>query len=81
MFRIAYAVGTETGVTNDKQTQWASWIMIATLLPYLVAQSPRLFGLNTQGHAFIAVAAAISVLGLCGYCTYQVSEQLLEPFL
>lgn len=73
-------MGTETGVTNDKQTKWASWIMIASLLPYLVAQTPRLLGLNTEGHAFIAVAAAIAVLGLCGYITYQVRQHLQEIF-
>jgi hypothetical protein len=46
--------------------------MIATLVPYVVAQIPRLLGLKTEGHAFIAVAAVLAVLGLIGYCTYQV---------
>jgi len=40
-------------------------------LPYLVAQIPRLFGLDTGGHFCIAVAAFISVGGLVAYCTYQ----------
>ena len=69
---FAFVLGAETGVTNDEQTMWASWIMMATLLPFLVAQIPRLFGLNTQGHAFIAVAAVIAVVGLIIYCVYQV---------
>lgn len=69
---------TKTGVTNDKQTQWSSWIMIASLLPYLVAQTPRFFGLNPKwGHLFTAIAAAIAVLGLCGYIAYQ----LLAPWI
>lgn len=51
---------------------------MATLLPFLVAQIPRLFGLNTQGHAFIAIAAAIAVLGLVGYCIYQVGDLLCK---
>jgi hypothetical protein len=71
-FNIPYSTG--TGVTTDRQTQWASWIMIATLLPYLVAQIPRLFGLDTGGHFCIAVAAFISVGGLVAYCTYQVLD-------
>jgi len=64
-------VGTKTGVT--KQTQWASWIMIATLLSYMVAQTPCLLELNTKGHAFILVATVIFILGLCGYYTDQVT--------
>ncbi|KAG0628532.1 hypothetical protein M758_1G033800 [Ceratodon purpureus] len=67
----------ETGVTNDRQTKWASWIMMGTLLPFLVAQIPRLFGLKTEGHFFIAIAAVISTLGLIAYCTYQ----LVAPWI
>lgn len=48
--------------------------MISTLLPYLVAQIPRLFGLDTGGHLCIAIAAFISVGGLAAYCTYQVVD-------
>ena len=66
------SLGTGTGVTNDNQTKWASWIMMGTLLPFLVAQIPRLFGLKTEGHFFIAIAAVIALLGLVAYCTYQV---------
>ncbi|KAG0617702.1 hypothetical protein M758_4G009100 [Ceratodon purpureus] len=69
---------TETGVTTDKQTMWASWVMVATLLPYLVAQIPRLFGLNTEGHAFIAVAAGIAVANLIGYCIYQIAAPWIQ---
>ena len=69
-----YCLFAGTGVTTDRQTQWASWIMIATLLPYLVAQIPRLFGLKTGGHLCIAIAAFISVGGLVAYCTYQVLD-------
>ncbi|XP_024370568.1 sodium/calcium exchanger NCL1 [Physcomitrium patens] len=68
---------TETGVTSDEQTKWASWIMMATLLPYIVAQLPRLIGLNTEGNFFIALAAIISGLSLIGYCTYQ----LVAPWI
>jgi hypothetical protein len=46
--------------------------MMGTLLPFLVAQIPRLLGLNTEGHFFIAMAAVIATLGLFAYCTYQV---------
>lgn len=52
--------------------------MIASLLPYLVAQTPSFFGLNPKwGHLFTAIAAATAVLGLCGYIAYQ----LLAPWI
>lgn len=66
-----------TGVTNDQQTKWASWIMMSTLLPFFVAQIPRLFGLNAQGHFFIVIAAVISFIGLLAYCAYQ----LVAPWI
>lgn len=78
---LLFALEAETGVTNDKQTMWASWVMIGTLTPYLVAQIPRLFGLNTRGHAFIAAATVIAALGLIGYCIYQVGLYLHERFV
>ena len=64
---------TKTGVTNDHQTMQMSWIMMATLLPFLVAQTPRLLGLHTPGNFFIAIAAVIAILGLFAFCIYQVS--------
>jgi Ca2+/Na+ antiporter len=63
---------TKTGVTNDRQTKWASWIMMSTLLSLFVAQFPRLFRLNTDGRMFVAAGAVVAVLGLCGYITYQI---------
>jgi len=62
-----------TGVTTDAETKWLSWIMMATLLPYLVAQLPQLLGLTTGGSLAVATAGVISVVGLIVYCTYQVN--------
>lgn len=61
------------GVTTDPETKWLSWIMMATLLPYLVAQSPQLLGLTTGGSLAVATAGVISVVGLIVYCVYQVT--------
>jgi len=62
-----------TGVTTDAETKWLSWIMMATLLPYLVAQLPQLLGLTTGGSLAVATAGVISVVGLIVYCAYQVN--------
>lgn len=67
---------TGTGITTHKQTRWASWIMMATLLPYVVAQIPRLLGLETEGHLCIAIAACIAFAQLIAYCVYQVRRWL-----
>ncbi|CAM6015043.1 unnamed protein product [Sphagnum balticum] len=66
-----------TGVTTDPETKWLSWIMMATLLPYLVAQLPQLLGLTTGGSLAVATAGVISVVGLIVYCTYQ----LVAPWI
>lgn len=73
-----WTLETETGVTIDQQTKRASWIMIASLLPYIVAQIPLLLGMNTGDRFFIASAAVTAVIGLFIYCGYQVIETLDE---
>ncbi|CAM6100565.1 unnamed protein product [Calypogeia fissa] len=60
-----------TGVTTDQQTRVASWIMVVTVLPYLVAQTPVVFGWS-EGSTFVLAGCIISVIGLASYCTYQV---------
>lgn len=66
-----------TGVTTDPETKWLSWIMMATLLPYMVAQLPQLLGLTIGGSLAVATAGVISVVGLIVYCTYQ----LVAPWI
>jgi hypothetical protein len=63
----------DTGVTTDPETKWLSWIMMATLLPYLVAQLPQLLGLTTGGSLAVATAGVISVVWLIVYFVYQVT--------
>lgn len=61
------------GVTTDEQTRWGAWIMVATLLPYLVLQIPLADGQqDMQGHTAALVAMGLSFLGLIAYCIYQV---------
>ena len=68
------------GVTTDEQTRWGAWIMVATLLPYLVLQIPLLDGQqDTQGHTAALVAMILSFLGLIAYCVYQVGAQGTPP--
>lgn len=66
--------GIETGVTTINETKWAAWIMMGTLSPYIIAQAPRVLGLQTAGNLFILIAAVIAIASLLGYCLYQVSR-------
>lgn len=62
----------ETGVTTIHETRWAAWIMMGTLSPYIIAQAPRVLGLQTAGNLCILIAAVIAIASLIGYCLYQV---------
>lgn len=49
--------------------------MMVTVLPYLVAQSPVIFGWSAEaGRIAVLVGCAMSLIGLASYCTYQVLE-------
>lgn len=70
---------TGTGVTTDQQTRVASWIMIVTVLPYLLAQAPVVFGWSEKaGRLFVLVGCVISVIGLASYCMYQVAYPWIQ---
>lgn len=70
--------GIETGVTTINETKWAAWIMMGTLSPYIIAQAPRVLGLQTAGNLFILIAAVIAIASLIGYCLYQVGRSHCE---
>ncbi|KAL3702063.1 hypothetical protein R1sor_020085 [Riccia sorocarpa] len=65
---------TETGVTTDQQTRVSSWIMMVTVLPYLVAQSPVIFGWGAEASRItVLLGCVLALIGLASYCTYQVT--------
>lgn len=52
--------------------------MMGTLSPYIIAQAPRVLGLQTAGNLFILIAAVIAIGSLLGYCLYQVGRSHCE---
>ncbi|KAL2649699.1 hypothetical protein R1flu_017827 [Riccia fluitans] len=65
---------TGTGVTTDQQTRVSSWIMMVTVIPYLVAQSPVIFNWSEKtGRITVLLGCALALIGLVSYCTYQVA--------
>lgn len=70
---------TETGVTTDEQTRLGAWIMIASILPYVVVQIPILDNqIKSQGRWAALIGCAVSVAGLIAYCVYQVTSPWLQ---
>eukprot|EP00850_Spirogloea_muscicola_P002842 SM000011S19020 [mRNA] locus=s11:414121:418397:+ [translate_table: standard] len=69
---------TGTGITVDAQTRWGAWIMIITILPYIVAQIPLIDHRKSQGKTAALVGFLIALVGLCAYCVYQVTSPWLQ---
>uniref|UniRef100_A0A0C9S785 TSA: Wollemia nobilis Ref_Wollemi_Transcript_13884_1970 transcribed RNA sequence n=1 Tax=Wollemia nobilis TaxID=56998 RepID=A0A0C9S785_9CONI len=66
------------GVTVDKSTRKASWIMMATILPFIIAQIPLIFNLKSGKHASVLVACIVALLSLLGYCLFQIFEPWVQ---
>ncbi|OAE28587.1 hypothetical protein AXG93_2175s1710 [Marchantia polymorpha subsp. ruderalis] len=65
----------ESGVTTESRTRQAAWIMLFTVLPYLVIQFPVMLGRSDKSiHISVLVAGVLALVTLAGYCIYQVSS-------
>lgn len=70
---------TETGVTVDEQTKTGAWIMLITVLPYLVIAIPLLDRhKRSQGKIAALIGLIVAIIGIIGYCTYQVMSPWLQ---
>lgn len=61
-----------TGVENDDLTKLSARIMIASIVPFIVAQLPSIFNFSSTGNIHVLIACVLSFGGLLGYCLYQV---------
>uniref|UniRef100_A0A0D6QSB8 EF-hand domain-containing protein n=2 Tax=Araucaria cunninghamii TaxID=56994 RepID=A0A0D6QSB8_ARACU len=66
------------GVTVDESTRKASWIMMATIVPFIIAQIPLIFNLKSGKHASVLVACIVALLSLLGYCLFQIFEPSVQ---
>ncbi|CAI7894689.1 unnamed protein product [Closterium sp. NIES-54] len=69
-----------TGVTTDEQTRLGAWIMMATVVPFLIMQVPFIDGgqyPEYQARITALLGLLLSTTGLVAYCAYQV----LSPWL
>eukprot|EP00850_Spirogloea_muscicola_P001311 SM000005S17108 [mRNA] locus=s5:191804:194416:+ [translate_table: standard] len=67
-----------TGVTTDAQTPLGARIMLASALPFVIAQVPLLDGHPAEGPEAALAGCAVAVLGLVTYCGYQVASPWLQ---
>ncbi|GLJ11005.1 hypothetical protein SUGI_0140160 [Cryptomeria japonica] len=67
-----------SGVTVDESTRKASWIMMATVLPFIIAQIPLIFKLKSGKHASVLVACIVALVSLLVYCVFQIMEPWVQ---
>ncbi|GJP45437.1 hypothetical protein CLOM_g4828 [Closterium sp. NIES-68] len=69
-----------TGVTTDEQTRLGAWIMMGTVVPFVIMQVPFMDGgqyPEYQARITALLGMLLSTAGLIAYCAYQV----LSPWL
>lgn len=66
-----------TGISMDSQSKTSAWIMIVSVLPFIVVQIPKLFGYPVT-FPFKVTSCILAIIGLLGYCSYQVISPWLQ---
>ncbi|KAH7284982.1 hypothetical protein KP509_33G005500 [Ceratopteris richardii] len=68
----------DTGVEIDHLTQLTARIMLLSIVPFVVAQLPRIFSFSTNGNIPVLVACILAFSGLLAYCLYQIFTPWLQ---
>ncbi|KAI3965440.1 hypothetical protein MKW92_038291 [Papaver armeniacum] len=67
-----------SGVTVDIWTKYASWIMIISVVPFIIVQLPQILHINSGRHLVVLISLIVSVTLLISYCVYQVCVSTLD---
>ncbi|KAJ7298459.1 hypothetical protein O6H91_Y577200 [Diphasiastrum complanatum] len=67
----------DTGVTTDSQTRVAAWIMVLTVIPYILPQLPRIIKKPSLGTPLVVLSCVLAFVALLCYCVYQI----LSPWI
>ncbi|KAI3975411.1 hypothetical protein MKX01_004498 [Papaver californicum] len=67
-----------SGVTVDIWTKYASWIMIISVVPFIIVQLPQIFHINSGRHLVVLISLIVSVTLLISYCVYQVFQPWIQ---
>jgi hypothetical protein len=68
-----------TGVTTDVQTSYAARIMGLSVIPFIIAQFPKMLKTHHGQRLAMLLALVVSFVLVLAYCLYQVNE--IETFL
>ncbi|RZC82084.1 hypothetical protein C5167_044654 [Papaver somniferum] len=67
-----------SGVTVDIWTKYASWIMIISVVPFIIVQLPQILHINSGRHLVVLISLIVSVTLLISYCLYQVFQPWIQ---
>lgn len=67
-----------SGVSTDIWTTYASMIMAASVIPFLVVQLPQAFSSTSGRHLAVLIALILALLMLVSYCVYQVFQPWIQ---
>ncbi|KAJ1282048.1 hypothetical protein BS78_03G020200 [Paspalum vaginatum] len=62
---------TATGITTDVQTSYAARIMGLSIIPFIIAQFPKMLKTHHGQHLAVLLALIVSFLLVLAYCLYQ----------
>ncbi|KAF6177164.1 hypothetical protein GIB67_025501 [Kingdonia uniflora] len=69
---------TGSGVTTDLETSYSARIIIVSLIPFIIAQIPHIFGSSSGGRVAMLISVLLSLALLIAYCFYQVFQPWIQ---
>jgi hydroxymethylpyrimidine/phosphomethylpyrimidine kinase len=63
-----------TGITTDVQTSYAARIMGLSVIPFIIAQFPKMLKTHHGQRLAMLLALIVSFLLVLSYCLYQVNK-------
>ncbi|OVA14494.1 EF-hand domain [Macleaya cordata] len=67
-----------SGVTVDIWTKYASWIMLISVIPFIIVQLPHIFHTSSGRRLAVLVSLIVAVALLISYCLYQVFQPWIQ---
>ncbi|GLT48584.1 hypothetical protein SLA2020_222010 [Shorea laevis] len=69
---------TGTGVSTDIWTSYAAWIMVVSVISFIVVQLPQLLNSTSARNLAVLIALILSLAMLVSYCLYQVFQPWIQ---
>ncbi|KAI4366060.1 hypothetical protein MLD38_021983 [Melastoma candidum] len=69
---------TGSGVSTDDFTRYAAWIMVVSVIPFIVVQVPQVMKSTSGRHLAVLIALVVSLALLISYCLYQIFQPWIQ---